>query len=142
MSKSISPWEATESLVALALRRRGVDCKQVGKYQSGCDVVTKNGVRCEVKFATYNAKKKHWKVNIHRWKKMTESECDFYVIALATKKKSWTRLYLVIPSPVKRKVIQFTWRTLLRKWHPAIDRWQLILDAEKNHENKRRTVAA
>lgn len=143
MRKLKAPWKNTESLVALTLRRRGVNCKQVGNYNSGYDIVTRKGVRCEVKFATYNKRSREWKVNIHRWKKMTESECDFYVIALGTKSNvGWTRIYLVIPSPVKRKVLQFSWRTLLRKWHHAIDAWQLILDEENGRESKRRTVTA
>lgn len=126
------PWEVTEGLAATTLRRRGVKCKQTGKHRAGYDIITAHGVRCEVKFARYRAKQKFWKVNIHRWKKMTEGECDFYVIALATRRKlAWTRLYLVVPSPVKRKVLTFTWRTLLRKWHSSIDAWHLIEASER-----------
>src|SRR5580704_4526492 len=99
-------WKRTEGLVAVMLRRRGVQCRRVGKVRSPFDVLTAGGLRCEVKAASFRRNRKAWVVSIQRQGKLDESQVDFYVLALSVgglfHRAKHKKVYLVIESPIRR----------------------------------------
>jgi hypothetical protein len=128
-------WKRTEGLVAVMLRRRGVQCRRVGKVRSPFDVLTAGGLRCEVKAASFRRNRKAWVVSIQRQGKLDESQVDFYVLALSVgglfHRAKHKKVYLVIESPIRRKQIVVTLHRLLTQWKDYVGAWSLIQQAER-----------
>jgi hypothetical protein len=96
------------------------DIKTTLQVKKPYDLLTKNGLRIEVKYSSYNPKRNHWVFNIYRHGVLDESQADFYVLWLEPIQPLLKQhLYIVLPAPVGQKVIKIGPKTLLRGWYVA-----------------------
>jgi len=93
------------------------------------DVLTKNGLRIEVKDSIRN-KRGEWVFNFARHGKLDESEVDFYVLCCRGLSKHY-RVFVVIPAPMRLKYKRISLRMLVNQWAKYIANWQQITDAEE-----------
>ena len=126
-------WKRVEYLVAYNLRRKGVKVRRVGKVRSPFDLLTKSGLKIEVKAAEYKPRRRVWTVSIQRYGKMTEQFVDYYVFMLSMSifGRPHKRLYVIVPSPVKQRQVVFTIHRLLTRWKDNVDGWALIVEGER-----------
>jgi hypothetical protein len=132
-------WKRVEYLVAYNLRRKGVKVRRVGRIRSPFDLLTKSGLRIEVKAAEYKPRRRVWTVSIQRYGKMAEQFVDYYVFMLSMSRVfgfRHKRLYVVVPSPVKQRQVVFTLSRLLTRWKDNVDSWSQIVEAEKGRRTK------
>lgn len=136
-------WRRAERTVAQQLRLKGVSCKLVARENLGHDIVTKSGLKIEVKAARLlkNRKKGHlvrcpfFVAGIARPRGRTHQlneACDFYVIRLLGDLKT----YLVLPAPLGVKQLQITYRMLLTKYRDNVEAWSLISHAERRAKGR------
>jgi hypothetical protein len=131
-------WKRTEGLVAVMLRRKGVKCRRIGKVRSPFDIETANSIAIEVKSASYKLKRKSWVVSISRYGKLNEGPVHYYVIALdlgrVFHRAKHKRIYLIVPSPIRRKQLVITLHRLLTDWKENVGRWDMIIEAERRRD--------
>jgi len=136
-------WRRAERTVAQQLRLKKVPCRLVARENLGHDILTKSGLKIEVKAARLlkNRKKGHlvrcpfFVAGIARPRGRTHQlneACDFYVIRLLGDLKT----YLVLPSPIGAKQLQITLRQLLTKYRNNIEAWHLISAAERRAKGR------
>lgn len=107
--------------VVLWLRRCGFEAA-LSNHGDPYDCICANK-RVEIKTATFSHGT--WLFNVHRKTRMTEELVDIYVLRLING-PLFKSLHLVIPSPVRRKVISITPKTLLTRYRNYVERVDLI----------------
>ncbi len=131
-------WRRAERTVAQMLRLHGIPCKLIARENRGWDVeTTKARLRIEVKAARLlrHRKKNHltrspfWAVSIARQHRLRE-DCDFYVIRLLG--DDLRKIYLILPAPLRTKMLQVTFLQLLTKYRDNVNAWHLIQDADRD----------
>ena len=116
--------------VVAKLRHQGFEEILKVKYRASDDLWV-DGMHVEVKRAL-PLKNWRWLVNIQRHGKIKEDQVDFYVFCLdgipGNKKMP---IYLVFRAPLSVSTMQFSFSSLLRQHHSAIDNWDLMRGKEK-----------
>jgi hypothetical protein len=136
-SKARPAWRQSEISCAYALRHRGVRCKNVGHLNLPWDIVTRGGVRIDVKDSELHGGQ--WVVNLRRRGDKRKVEADFYVVALRGLEgiRGVTfRLYVILPArPLRKKChLRWTLRSLLLRYARNIGAWEKILKEEAKRD--------
>ncbi len=100
--------------------RFGCRCKEAGReaiwqgHESPFDYLV-DGWRIELKVALPQKAKygPFWKFNIHRHNALKENKVDFYVLRLQDVPFTRYDLHLLLKAPLKKKVLQFSVRSLM-----------------------------
>ena len=112
------------------LRAAGFNVRQMD-YNCHYDLLV-NGLRVKVKRATPN-RAYRWFINIHRHGKLTEEGTDIYIFCLdGIPGNAKMPIYLVYRSPLETYSMSYSFSSLLRRDHPAIDNWDLMRGKEKS----------
>jgi hypothetical protein len=117
--------------VAGKLRHQGFEkVLEVGYYEP-YDLWV-DGMRVEVK-RSLPQKNWRWLVNIHRHGKTKEAQVDFYVFCLdGIPGNDKMPIYLVFRAPLSVPTMSFSFSSLLRQHHNAIDNWDLMRGKKKS----------
>lgn len=94
------------------LYRSGFEVEKMS-YRFPYDLLV-NGKRVEVKEAKFS--KQCWTFNIHRHAKLDESHVDVYILRLKNVPGFKASIHLIIPAPLKTKVIRISMRSLLTRY--------------------------
>jgi hypothetical protein len=127
--RNIASWRKAEFQVANMLRHRGVSCDAIGGQNKPWDIITENGQKIEVKFASFN-KKRQWHCNLRdiQW-----THADWFVLVLAglpsASKHDRACLYVIL-RPIHKKAIGLTVRSLFNRFAKNVNDWQRIVRAE------------
>lgn len=103
-----------ESLIASHLAGSWGRTVERQDYYAPFDLLIDGTHRVELKTAqpSMHRGKPHWRFNIHRHGKLVEN-CDFYLFRLEKVPFSKAAIHLVVPAPIGKKTIIFSFRSLL-----------------------------
>ena len=126
-------WRKSEIGVSNWLKNHGIPNRIVSRTRgSKWDILTRNGMRVEVKSSTRN-KNGEWEFGIARQGRLNEKGVNFYVLAFLGLAKH-TRLYVVLRAPLKKRKLLVTLRSLINKYAVNISDWKRIYRAEVRRE--------
>jgi len=127
---------AGQKWAAQKLIGMGYRVKEMGL---GCpfDLLVNDVKRIEAKIARPN-ERWEWFVNVHHGGKLNETNVDCYLFILTQiPGMKAMPLYLLFASPVERLTFKFSFASLLRKYHKAIDDWDVVGTPSRETTNYR-----
>jgi hypothetical protein len=126
-------WQRAEQKVKNFLKYRGIESDST-PHKTHYDLLTENGLRVEVKYATFRnlGSQWGWKITFHRHNVLDEREVDFYCIVLQNPEVFGRYvLNLVIPAPIKKTTVQISPRSLVSRWAGFVNNWRALVAAEQ-----------
>jgi|ERR1017187_7819639 hypothetical protein len=133
----MTPAAKAEFACAYALKYRGVGAKAIGRKRLAWDVITKSGVKVEVKHSAL--KHGRWSINVSPDQ---IAQADFLTVALT----GWDgehgaaqRMWVVLPMRLIKspaRPLHWSWRSVINKYSRYIGNWDLILRKERGRHAK------
>lgn len=111
-----------ESLIRAKLYS-GPGFKVLSRSSLSHDMIA-NDARIEAKYTTLN-REGEWRFNIHRHGILDESGVDVYVFCLDGV-PGGNPLYLVLPAPIGSPTMVFSVHSLVKKYYPHVENWEII----------------
>lgn len=147
-------WYQAQVRVRQWLKLKGINTEHAS-YYAPFDLYTSRGTRIEVKYAPFSVRPKPmalngeqaaWWFNIHRHGKLDCSAVDFYILRCDGSPELETvglnaAFHVIIKSPIEKKTLCLSLRTILRDYGSNVDAHALIEEFDRTLTPEHRSLA-